>query len=247
MRRFVSVLLAGFVFLPSAVPAQAAEARVFAAASLTDAMDALVAGFEDRTGHTLTIVPASSSTLARQILAGAPADLYISANEAYAGQVIHETGAEGRDLFGNSLAIIAPDASDGEITLADLSEALGDRRLAVGDPAHVPAGIYAREALINAGLWETLEDRLAPASDVRGAVAYVAQGAAPLGIAYRTDAHVDGVRIAGTVPGGLHAPIRYWSVTLSPDNEAASGFLAYIESDAGTDMLRSMGFETGDR
>jgi len=238
---------AAFVFaaLLAAVPARAADASIFAAASLTDVMQELADGFADETGREVAIVPGASSTLARQIAAGAPADAFVSANRMFADLVAEQTGGRVVELFGNALVIIAPDAFEGEVALGDLEKALGDGRLAIGDPAHVPAGIYAREALVNAGLWELLADRLAPAADVRAAAALVAEQAAPFGIVYRTDAAMEGVRAVGRIDEALHSPIRYYSVVVEPDNVTADMFFSYLGSMKGENLIEYLGFDVG--
>lgn len=239
-------LIFGLFLLPLlTAPVVAAEATVFVAASLTDVIEELVDGFAAETGRDIAVVPGSSSTLAQQIMAGAPADAFISANRLYADEVAKSLHVKSRDLFGNSLAIIAPDDFDGTVSLKDLVSELGDGRLAVGDPAHVPAGIYAREALENAGLWAALSDHLAPASDVRAAVAFVASGAAPLGIVYKTDANVDGVKLVGEIDPALHSPIRYWDVTINPDNEVMDMFFSYLGSMKGENLIDYLGFDVG--
>lgn len=239
---FLAVL--GLVLTPVSGVASESRTMVFAAASLTDVMEALAEGFETETGRVVTLVTGSSSTLARQIEAGAPADLFFSANRNYAEAVAEKMGAEAYDLFGNQLVIVAPEGFDGHVSLETLVVALGDGRLAVGDPAHVPAGIYAQEAMENAGVWGELEARLAPASDVRGALAFVAQGAAPFGIVYKTDAMIAGVTIAGEIDPELHTPVRYWGVMVNSESETADMFLSYVGSFKAQNLLDAMGFTT---
>lgn len=224
-------------------PAFAGDVTVFVAASLVDVIDDLAAGFEKSTGHEVDVVPGASSTLARQIVTGAPADLFISADRANVDIVATNIGAEVHDLFGNRLAVVAPDSFEGTVTLDNLAEILGDGRLAVGDPAHVPAGIYAQQALENAGVWDAVKDRLAPAGDVRGAVAFVAQDATPFGIVYQTDAVVPGVKIVLEIDPALHAPIRYWGLVVDTDAVTALMFLSYIGSSEGQGLLADAGFE----
>lgn len=228
------------------VPAQTAEpdARIFAAASLVDVLDDLAAQFASDTGREVQIVAGSSSTLAWQINAGAPADLFISANKTYADDVAKKLGVDARALFGNALAIIAPEGFEASVTLAELSDALGEGRLAVGDPEHVPAGIYTEEALKAAGQWDALKDRLAPAGDVRGAVAFVARRAAPFGIVYATDARVAGIKIAGRVDDTLHDRIAYWAVLTNEDSETAALFESFIVSAKGLAIIEGHGFRT---
>ncbi len=245
MVRNIALILGLVLPVGHAAPAVAQDATLFVAASLTDVIEELAAGFEEDTGLQIAVVPGSSSTLAQQVLAGAPADVFISANRLYADEVAKSLDTVARDLFGNSLAIIAPTGFEGEVSLKSLLSDLGAGRLAIGDPEHVPAGIYAKEALENAGLWDDLSDRLAPAGDVRAAVAFVASGAAPLGIVYRTDGLVDGVEVVGAIDPDLHAPIRYWAVTVNQNNVTMDMFFSYMGSMEGENLIDYLGFDVG--
>jgi molybdate transport system substrate-binding protein len=168
------------------------------------------------------VVAASSATLARQIEHGAPADLFVSAStewmdhlEAYA----LVTPSSRQVLVGNSLVLVAHARDAAPLDLAaeaSLSERLGSGRLAVGDPAHVPAGRYAREALDALGLWAHVAARLAPAGDVRAALALVERGEAPLGVVYATDAEAsDGVTVVASFPAESHSPVWYPMATVA--------------------------------
>ncbi|MCB9994411.1 MAG: molybdate ABC transporter substrate-binding protein [Hyphomicrobiaceae bacterium] len=229
----------------SAHAADGSRATIFAAASLVDVLGELAGDFKAMSGAEVVLVTGSSSTLAAQILAGAPADAFISANKDYADQVALTVGAEPQDLFGNALVLIAPRDFEGTVDIGDIADALGDGRLALGDPAHVPAGIYAREALEYLGEWPTLQDHLAPAGDVRGALNFVATGAAPFGIVYATDAVDPSVRIVATFPQESHAPIRYWGVEVTPDSATSDQFFAFLESPEAVEVLTRFGFQTG--
>jgi molybdate transport system substrate-binding protein len=158
---------------------------------------------------------AASSTLAKQIEAGAPADIFLSANPRWMDYL--ETGGhliEGsrRDLVGNRIVLIAPEDSplgnlkiNAELDILHLLE--GHSRLAMGDPAHVPAGLYAKQALQTLGLWETVANRLAPMADVRAALTLVERGETPLGLVYATDAAIsERVKVVGTFPAGSRSP-----------------------------------------
>lgn len=226
--------------------------NVFAAASLTDAMSAAIKRYEAQ--HDVDVVPVylSSSTAARQIANGAPADLYFSANQQWMDWLA-EQGIEIQartDLLQNRLALVAPKASElqaftpGEAG-ADLSALLADGlRLSVGNPEHVPAGIYAKQALQSLGEWEALEPRLARANDVRAALALVTQGETPLGIVYQTDASAsDQVRQLGLFPTGSHDPITYPVALVNPPaSDAATAFRDWLESDESMDIFTSFGF-----
>lgn len=235
------------------VPALAEpRVRIFAAASLTDALDSAIARFE--ASHDIEVVPvyASSSTAARQVARGAPADLYVSANERWMDWLAEQgvTLGERADLLHNRLALIAADDATvslipGEgVPLSHLLE--DDERLAVGDPDHVPAGIYARQALESLGEWDTLAPRLARADNVRAALVLVARGEAPLGIVYRSDAQAsDGVHELGLFPADSHAPIRYPVALIEPPaGDAARTFRAWLGGDEALSIFARFGFET---
>ncbi len=184
---------------------------MFAAASLTNAMQDIAAEYKKEKNVDVISSFASSSTLARQIEAGAPADLFISADQKwmdYAAEKKSIDTATRETLLGNSLVVVAPKASaQGDLTInkaTDWTRLLNGGRLAVGDPEHVPAGIYAK-ALQKLGAWETLSPKLAPAEDVRGALALVERNEAPLGIVYGSDAVASkGVKVVGTFPEDSH-------------------------------------------
>ncbi len=239
MRLAVLVLFAVF----AACSAAAARVDVYAASSLTDLAGALADAFTARAGTEVRVVTGSSSTLARQIAAGAPASLFISANRQWIDVAVAEAGfSTPRRLCGNSLAVIAPAGAERLGSFVALPGALGEGRLAVGDPAHVPAGIYARQALESAGLWEALKDRLAPADNVRAAVSLVAAGAARFGIVYATDASYPGVAEVLAIDDGLHAPIAYW-LALAPGAGAdAEAFATFLAGDAAAAIIAAQGF-----
>jgi molybdate transport system substrate-binding protein len=203
------------LLLVLSAPIQAGQpVTVFAAASTTDAVQAVLTAF--REAHPETQVRASfaaSSTLAKQIARGAPAHLYLSANAGWM-DYLQDRGAidpaSRVDLLGNRLVLVAAPTSPVSGDLARLPDALGDRRLAIGDPAHVPAGIYARQALQALDLWAQVRDRMAFASDVRAALALVGRGEAAAGIVYATDARIsDQVSRLTTLSADSHPPIRY--------------------------------------
>ncbi len=238
--------------LALAAPARAEPPTVFAAASLTDAMEAAGKAYEEKTGHLVRFSFASSSTLARQIEAGAPADIFASANEQWMDylqerQLIEEDSRV--SPISNGLVLIAPLDSDlSDVTVSrdtDLAAMLGDEgRLAVGDPAHVPAGIYARESLESLGLWDATEPRLARADDVRAALALVARGEAPLGIVYSTDAKIDDeVKVVGRFPADSHKPISYpFAVVKDAQGDDVDALFAFLTSEAALKIYEQYGF-----
>lgn len=239
MRLAVLVLFAVF----AGCPAAGARVDLYAASSLTDLAGALADAFTEASGAEVRVVTGASSSLARQIAAGAPASVFISANRDWIDVAVAEAGFSApRRLCGNSLVVIGPVGAPPLDALARLPGALGQGRLAVADPEHVPAGIHAHEALEAAGLWEALQDRLAPADNVRAAVILVAAGAARFGIVYATDAAYPGVVPVLAIDDGLHAPIAYW-LALAPDAGAdAAAFARFLFGDAAAAIIAAQGF-----
>ena len=234
--------------------AQAGEVTVFAAASTTNALNDIAAAY-GKTHPELKFRPsyASSSTLAKQIENGAPAQIFVSADEQWADYLDqrHLLAPGSRiDLLGNRLALVAP--TDSKVDLAilpgvPLAEALGkDGRLAVGDPAHVPVGIYTEQALKALGIWSALENRLARADSVRGALAFVERDETPLGIVYTTDAAVTPkVRIVSVFPEKYHDPIRYpFAILAHQDNPEVKAFFEYLHSPEAREIWQKYGFLT---
>ncbi|MCT4683263.1 MAG: molybdate ABC transporter substrate-binding protein [Roseicyclus sp.] len=220
---------------------------VHAAASLRGALDEVATLWEDQPGDTLTLVSAGSSALARQIAAGAPGDVFVSANTAWM-DVLEEGGhlrAGSRvELLTNRLVVIAPAGGDAPLDLAALPDRLGSGRLALALTEAVPAGIYARQALTALGLWEAVAPRVVEADNVRAALALVASGAAPLGIVYATDAIAEPrVAVLAHLPAGSHDPIRYPAAALSQgDAEGAAALLALMQGEAAAAVFLRHGF-----
>ena len=202
--------LAGIVLLVATATfatARAGDVTVFAAASLKNALDAQARRFEAATGKRVVIAYAGSNALARQIEAGAPADVFVSADTEWMDHVeARKLVVPGTrvDLVGNALVLVAPADSAVSVSIGPsfaLAKALGAGRLAMANPDSVPAGKYGRRALESLGVWSSVERQVARADNVRAALALVSRGEAPLGIVYRTDALADpGVRIVGTFP-----------------------------------------------
>ena len=255
-RLFAAAVLC--IAISTAAPAEE-PVTVFAAASLTDVLERIGALHEQRTGQAVRFSFAASSTLARQLEAGAPVHIFASANERWMDHVA-EAGLIDADTrvspIGNSLVLIAPSDStlgpvriDGTLDLAALIDD-GDR-IAVADPDHAPAGLYAREALETLGLWDEAQRLLARTADVRAAVALVETGEAPLGIVYATDtAASHGVKVVGRFPEGTHTPITYPFAVVAgqggPAVDAAFRFLlgpeaAQVFEDAGFTRRRGEG------
>jgi molybdate transport system substrate-binding protein len=231
--------------------AQKPEMLVFAAASLTDVLQKFAADFSSARGQNIKFSFGSSATLARQIESGAPADVFVSADEEWMDYIDQRQlidHASRMDLLGNRLVLICP--ADHPVVLRiskgfKLRAALGPSgRLAVGDPASVPAGKYAKAALSALGVWADVETRLAPAENVRAALMYVARGEAPLGIVYLTDANAEPkVRIVGEFSQSSHAPIRYPVALTAKARAGAAELLAFLQSESARTRFESAGFE----
>jgi molybdate transport system substrate-binding protein len=212
---------------------------VFAAASLTDVLEKLGADFGKSTGIGVKFVFAASSVLARQIEAGASADIFFSADRDWMDYLQNRKLIQAesrRDLLGNRLVLIAPAASTLNLKIApqfELAAALGKGRLATGDPDSVPAGRYARAALTSLGVWNSVMDRIVRAENVRAALAFVERGEVPLGIVYQTDALIDkGVRIVDTFPPESHPPITYPIALTVGAKSVAAQFADYLSKPA---------------
>jgi molybdate transport system substrate-binding protein len=226
-----------------------AQLLVFAAASLSEALDEVGRAFTARTGVRVNASYAASSVLAKQIEAGAPADAFFSADLTWV-DYLDERGllkrGSRRDVLGNALVLIAPADSPLRLTITpgfDLTTALGEGRLATADPDSVPAGKYARAALTKLGVWQSVSARLVRGENVRAALAYVARGEAPLGIVYQTDAQAERrVRVVGVFPEDSHPPITYpLALTIRARSEAAR-FADFLASDTARQIFTRYGF-----
>lgn len=229
-------------------PAAAEEVVVFAAASLKNALDAVAADFQADTGHQVTISYAGSNALARQILQGAPADVFISAAVNWMDEV--EKGGlvlARRDLLGNSLVLIASGKDAPAVAIApgfDLAGLLGDGRLSMAMVDAVPAGQYGKAALEALGVWKTVEGAVAQSENTRAALALVSAGEAPFGIVYATDAAADDkVTVVGTFPEDSHGPIIYPAALLRGASDVADrAFFQALWSDKAAARFREYGF-----
>jgi molybdate transport system substrate-binding protein len=223
--------------ISSPQPAGQDALLVFAAASLTEVLEEIGKEYQAKTGKPVKFSFTASSALARQIEAGARADLFVSADlewmDYLAERKLIATESR-RNVAGNRLAMIAPADSNVRIDIVDgldLRGALGDGRLAIADPDIVPAGRYAKAALEALHGWSGVSDRLARAENVRVALAYVASGEAPLGVVYETDARIEPrVRIVGTFPTASHPPIRYPAALTTIAGSGAKEFLDFLGS-----------------
>lgn len=249
--RFGSAVVA--VVLAAVGPIQAAQAEdviVFAAASLTNALDDAARVFEQRDGAHARISYAASSTLAKQIESGAPADIFISADLDWMDYLEqrHLIRASTReDLLGNRLVLIAPADSSARVEIKpgmDLAWHLGGGRLAMADPDTVPAGKYGKAALEKLGIWNSVKAAVAPAENVRAALAFVSRREAPLGIVYATDAAAEpGVKVVGVFPDYTHPPIVYpAALTADSKNPSAARLLEFLGSPAAKQIFEKQGF-----
>ncbi len=254
MQRLVGFLIV-VLGLASAVPASAADKiTVFAAASRSDALNTIDTAYTAKTGVPVVASFASSSTLARQIEAGAPAQIFLSADTKWMDYLAQKSllaPGTRTDVLGNALALVAPaDSSIGALAIdrqLDWQRLLGaDGRLAVGDPDHVPAGIYAKEALTNLGVWPALQSRLARAEDVRGALTLVERGEAPLGIVYVTDARISQkVKIVGVFPASSHSPIVYpFAIVQGAATPAVQAYFRFLKGPEARTVFQRFGFAT---
>lgn len=241
-----TVLLA----IGSPVVAAGTGPLVLGAASLQESLNAAADAWAAK-GHARPVVSlAASSALAKQIEAGAPADLFISADEKWMDEVAGKgliRAATRVDLLSNSLVLIAPAASKLKLKIArgfPLAQALGDGHLATGTVTAVPAGIYAKQALTALGVWDQVAAKIAGTDSVRSALALVARGEAVLGIVYGTDARAEpGVRVVDVFPAASHDPIRYPAAVLSAStNPDTAGFSRFLQSGAGKAIFRRFGF-----
>lgn len=251
--RFPARLLAGALLLAGLLTPAAARAGdvvVFAAASLKTALDQVANDWREMTGKDVSISYAGSSSLARQIEQGAPADIFISASVDWmdylqsAGLIRGETRTE---LLGNRLVLIAHGSDAPRIDLdggADLSGILADERLAMALVDSVPAGVYGKQALIGLGQWDAVAAKVAQTDNVRAALALVSSGEAPMGIVYASDAVADeNVSVVAVFAEETHAPIVYpAAMTASSKAADAAAFLRALREPAAADIFRARGF-----
>jgi molybdate transport system substrate-binding protein len=248
-RRLVLAALAG-VLLAVAAPARADDLLVFAAASTKDALQDIAKAYEAAGNGKVVYSFASSSDLAKQIENGAPAALFISADTKWMDYVADKkliVDDSRRDLLGNKLVLIAPKDSTLKVDLAPnapLAQALGDGKLAMGDPDAVPAGRYGKAALDKLGIWASVEPAVVRAKDVRATLTLVERGEAAAGIVYATDAMVSKkVRIVGEFPADSHPKIVYpVALVAGHDDAAAKAFYAYLTGPKARDVFLDYGF-----
>ncbi len=234
-----------------ATAAQPEPLTVFAAASLKESLDAVTVAWTARSGQKVVVSYAASSALARQIEQAAPADVFISADAEWMEYLAarHRIDPASRfALVRNALVLVSPakgGATRVALEPAAIAQALGTNgRLAVAETDNVPAGKYAKQSLTALGLWPALSARLAPADNVRAALAFVARGEAPLGIVYETDARAEpSVRVVARFPASSHAPIVYPAARVATSPVARSAdFLAFLRGPRASAIFLRAGF-----
>jgi len=237
------------ILLTALVPVRADQPlTIFAAASLREAVEEIGVAFEAETGVSVVFSFAGTGALARQIEAGAPADVFLSADEAWMAYVRDAGAVEAgtiRDFASNALVLIGPEADAPFNPSQDsFPERLGGHRLAMADPGTVPAGRYGKAALEALGVWPSVSGALAPMENVRIALTAVSRGDTPLGLVYRTDALIEPkVKVVYEFSRGSHPRIRYLAaLTGERDHAAATAFLAFLSTSQAKEILRSFGF-----
>lgn len=237
------------MFSPPAL-ARAGTIRIFAAASTTNAVGSIIRVYTAETGKGVVPSFASSSTLAKQISQGAPADIYLAANPKWMdfieGEGLVASGTR-ISLLGNRITLIQPGAGELKVDISretDLAGILGDDKLAMGDPDHVPAGIYGRKALAFLGLWRSVSPKVARTKDVRAALALVERAEAPLGIVYATDAAISGkVRVVALFPENTHPPVIYPACIINGRaGKNARAFFKFLKGPKAAEIFKSHGF-----
>lgn len=247
LREICKLLVMGAMLSGPVQAQQPLPLTVFAAASLKTALDEVVRDWAEP----VVISYSGSGTIARQVAYGAPADVVILANISWMGWLQQQGGlaSEPRALLSNRLVVIAPKEAKMPATgitsdLATIRKYLGTGRLAIGQTAAVPAGIYGKQWLQAAGLWQALSPRLAETENVRAALALVARNETSLGIVYASDAMADPrVTVVYDIPAGLHGEIIYpAAVTAGAAQAQAAKFLDYLASDPAQKLFQAHGF-----
>jgi molybdate transport system substrate-binding protein len=246
-----AVLLACALFVPvHAADEPKQELLVFAAASLTNVLDEIGKAYTQQSQQPVKFSYAASSALARQLEAGANADVFFAADLEWMDYVQARNlidRSTRRNVLGNRLVLVAPAASKIELKVTPgfkLAEALGNGRLATGDPESVPVGKYARSALTSLGVWNDVADKLVRADNVRSALAFIARGETPLGIVYETDAKVEKrVRVVDFFPADSHPPIVYPVAITANARPAARQFVEFLQSAPAQEAFKKYGFQ----
>jgi molybdate transport system substrate-binding protein len=246
------LLLAGVLLMLCSAPGHVAErvVTVFAASSMTNVLEDVGKAYTARSMVPVRFSFAGSSALARQLESGAPADVFVSADQLWMDYVAARgliQPAMRADVAANSLVLVAPADSPVKLTIAPgfaLAAALGAKgRLATGDPQTVPVGRYAKGALEQLDVWESVAGRIVAADNVRSALNFVALGEVPLGIVYATDAvGVARVRVVATFPAASHPRITYPAATTVRGGSQAADFVRFLQGDEAQALFRKHGF-----
>ena len=242
-----TILALGILLLSATAAAD--TITVFAAASLKDALDENAKAYQALAGDRIVVSYAASSALAKQIDAGAPADLFISADLEWMDYLQQRRLIKidtRQNLLRNRLVLIAPADSKVSVSIAPgfpLAALLGNGRLAMANPDAVPAGKYGKASLEALGVWKDVQSKVAAAENVRAALVLVARGEAPLGIVYRTDAAADSkVRVVGSFPENTHPPIVYPIAVTAAGKPAAGAFLRWLREPQARAIFEKHGF-----
>jgi molybdate transport system substrate-binding protein len=245
--RMLSRLLLSFVLISAT--AQAADpVKVYAAASLTNALTDIGAAWESAGHAKPTLVFAASSALAKQIENGAPAQVFASADRKWMDYLVQRKKIEAasrRELLGNELVLIAPKGRAFAVKVENGFDLAGafKGKLCTGEPDVVPVGTYAKQALTKFGWWSTLSSRVVGTDDVRTALAFVERGECPLGVVYATDAAIsEKVEVIARFPAGSHDPIVYPFALVTGAGPEAGAFLDYLVTDAAQAVFKRYGF-----
>ena len=247
-RCFARLLVLALASFPMLAVAQ--DVTVFAAASLTNVFEQAGRLYREKGGTPVRFSFAASSTLAKQIEGGAAADIFASADEQWMHYLAERNLIEKtsrRSTLGNTLVLITPPDVKRSVDIRpgfDLSGMLGNGRLATGDPAHVPVGRYAEQALTRLGVWTAVKPKLARADNVRAALLLVERGEAPFGIVYGTDAVASGkVNIAGTFPADSHPPVSYpIAIVAGRDRPEVQRFFEFLLGPEAQAVYKAAGF-----
>jgi len=234
----------------AAAAAVAQEVTVFAAASLTNAFEDVAKTYRAKGGGPVKFSFAASSTLAKQIESGAPADIFASADEKWMDYLAERRliePATRSSRLSNTLVLITPPDVKRTVEIKpgfDLAGMIGNGRLATGDPAHVPVGRYAQQALTKLGVWDAVAPKIARADNVRAALLLVERGEAPFGIVYGTDAAASGkVNVAGTFPADSHPPVSYpFAILAKRDRPEVKRFFDFLRGPDAQAIYRKAGF-----
>lgn len=245
--RPAGIFALGILLLPATVAAD--TITVFAAASLKEALDENARAYQAKAGDRIVVSYAASPALAKQIEAGAPADLFISADLDWMDYLEQRRLIKPdtrQNLLRNRLVLIAPADSKVSVSIArgfPLARLLGDGRLAMANPDAVPAGKYAKASLEALGVWKDVQSKVAAAENVRAALVLVSRGEAPLGIVYRTDAAADSrVRVMGLFPENTHPPIIYPIAMTNTGKPPAEAFLKWLSRPEAMAIFAKYGF-----